>query len=105
MLVISLDEMNTLSFIELLRGGSLTDNEKLKVLEDLRGGESVSSSSMSSLDLSSSTTTGNSSPIVTVSFTSDTSLPVGGQGLDQVNFEDFKTGLFFDHFCATLRFY
>ena len=92
--------MNTLSFIELLRGGSLTENEKLKVLEDLRGGESAS---QSSLDLSSpTTTTVNSSPIVTVSFTSDdTSLPLGAEtsfpveGLDQVDDEDFKTGLFF----------
>ena len=92
--------MNTLSFIELLRGGSLTENEKLKVLDDLRGGESASQSSPTT-----TTTTGNSSPIVTVSFTSDdTSLPLGAEtsfpveGLDQVDDEDFKTGLFFAHF-------
>jgi hypothetical protein len=30
--------MNTLSFIELLRGQPLTDSEKAKVLDDLRGG-------------------------------------------------------------------
>ena len=30
--------MNTLSFIELLRGQPLTENERSKVLEDLRGG-------------------------------------------------------------------
>ena len=30
--------MNTLSFIELLRGEQLTEAERSKVLEDLRGG-------------------------------------------------------------------
>jgi len=37
-----LDEMNTLAFIELLRGEPLTDAEKAKVLEDLRGGSETS---------------------------------------------------------------
>ncbi len=39
-LFIFTDELNTLTFIEILRGGSLTESEKSKVLEDLRGGES-----------------------------------------------------------------
>jgi hypothetical protein len=52
--------MSTLTFIELLRGGSLTENEKTKVLEDLRTGSDAPSTTAS---------TGN--PIVTVSFTTN----------------------------------
>ena len=52
--------MSTLTFIELLRGGSLTENEKTKVLEDLRTGSDAPSTIAS---------TGN--PIVTVSFTTN----------------------------------
>ena len=44
--------MNTLSFIELLRGEPLTEAEKAKVLEDLRGAAEPSMTSSDASDLS-----------------------------------------------------
>ena len=97
--------MNTLTFIEILRGGSLTENEKSKVLEDLRGADSPTTTTGDQTTTTTTTTTGDqttatststrttgSGSIVTVSFTTDGPVEVE---VEQLGKKEKKIGLSF----------
>ena len=91
-----------MTFIEILRGGSLTENEKSKVLQDLRGEDSpttttndqTTTKTTTTGDQTTATTTSTrttaSGSIVTVSFTTDGPVEVE---VEQLGKKETKIGL------------